>query len=100
MKLAQGTRDHFFSQVEKYADTYAFAIRIAPNHPDGKRFLIQLWREDMKIIGTNPFDPLEFHIAFYQNGNTPVPYVFTNAIVDKLKHALNEIRGAIISDIK
>lgn len=95
-----GTRDQFFDQLKKFADTYALAIRIAPTRPDVPHFLVQMWREDMKVVGANPFDDSEFDISFYKNGDHPIEPAVLNQVVVGLKQAVEKIPGATISEAK
>ncbi len=98
--LNEGTRDRFFDELKKFADTYAFAIRIAPNHPDLKHFLIQMWRVDIKGIGSNVLEIDEFNISFYNNSNHPVGAEAVERVVVGLKQAIEKIPGATSSDSK
>jgi hypothetical protein len=84
-------RDRFLAAIRKYADEQAFAIRIAPSDPSGEHLLIQLWREDVKIIGVNPFKPEEFRISFYRNCGEPLPEAQVSALAESLRLALAKI---------
>ena len=52
--LKQGTQSQLFDELRRLSDANAFAIRIAPTDPSQQHFLIQLWREDIKGVGTTP----------------------------------------------
>ena len=98
--LKEGTQDQFFDQLRKFADTYAFAIRIAPTNPDMLHFLAQMFREDIKVIGANPFKASEFYVSFYKNDDHPVETASLNQMVVGLKQAVEQVRGAVITEVK
>jgi hypothetical protein len=100
IKLSEGTRDQFLDLVRKFAETYAFAIRIAPTRPDMTHFLIQLWREDLKAIGLNSIEVDTFQIGFYQNGSHPVNMADVDRASDGLKEAVSKIPGTIVSETR
>jgi hypothetical protein len=88
-----GARDSFFEALRQFAERNAFAVRIAPNSPTAKSSLIQLWREDLKVIGVNPFVPEEFRISFYDNCSHPLPAERLDALADELRESLNRVKG-------
>jgi hypothetical protein len=93
-----GKRDKFVEQLRAFADANAFAMRVGNVTPDGKRILVQMWREDIKVIGDNPFEPEAFGISFYRNGTAPVwPWAF-DKLVTNLKGQLGDVQGASVSD--
>jgi hypothetical protein len=97
--VREDSRDRFFDQLRKFADAHAFAIRIAPTTPDTKHFLLQMWREDIKVVGANPFDPPEaFAISFYKNGKHPVEPAAVNLVITDLKGAVSQMPGVTFSE--
>lgn len=96
--LPEGSQDQFFAQLKKFSETYAFAIRIAPTTPDLSSFLIEMWRDDIKGLGTNALAPERFRIAFYQNGAEPVSEGNVNQIIAGLKKAIANVEGATVSE--
>lgn len=91
-------RSRFFEELKKFADAHAFAIRIAPTTPDGQRFQVQMWREDIRVIGTNSVNAGAFRISFFQNGNYPVVPGSVNRLVDSLKTSVTAIHGIRAED--
>jgi hypothetical protein len=87
----QNDVDKLFDQFRKFAEKNAFAIRIAPTDPTGESFLVQMWRQDIKITGLDG-DPGQFGVAFYTTyEEQPVPLrVFDELIID-LKGFVEEI---------
>lgn len=83
-------REIFFDQLRKFSDKHAFAIRLAPNTPDGKSFIGQMWREDIKIVAVNPFEEDKFIIYFYQNDTPYVGEAVLNMLVSELSAMLRE----------
>jgi hypothetical protein len=90
--LAESQHDQLFEQLRRFADKHAFSIRIAPTDPTGENFLVQMWREDIKVIGVDSGDPGLFGIAFYNTyEERPVPSrVFDELVVD-LREFIAEI---------
>ncbi|WP_444941311.1 hypothetical protein ACJJI3_01905 [Microbulbifer sp. ZKSA004] len=82
-KISPDTRS---DRIETFADSNAFAIRSAPTRPNSSSSLTQFWREDIKIIGVNPFDPNIYKFRFYKNDDAPV-------VPESLKQLVREIKG-------
>lgn len=89
-------RDFFFDQLRKFSDKHAFAVRLAPNTPDGKSFIGQMWREDIKLVAVNPFEEDKFRIYFYQNGTSSVDEDVLDALVADLSALLVDSGFAVI----
>ena len=96
--LGSASRDKLFEQLRRFADTNAFAIRIAPTNPDNERFLVQIWREDIKGVGTNARSTKTFSIGLYQNCDEPVPAAIANEVVDELRRTVGQVPGATFSE--
>jgi hypothetical protein len=97
VSVEKNARDAFFEQLKKFADRHAFAIRVAPVRPDGEHFIVQMWREDIKGIGVNPFDPAGFEISFYENDCVhPVPAAHVDVLINDLKLFIGAIQGVTI----
>lgn len=80
----------FFESLEEFATKHAFAFRVAPVRPDGKHVVIQMWREDIEVIGTNPFEVGEFRIRFYEAERGTVPKNVVENLVSDLRLMLTE----------
>jgi hypothetical protein len=95
IKVDSSQQEELLAQLNDFADKWRYAVRIAPVNPSGDSFLIQMFREDMKIIGTNPFEPGTFKIRFYDTNPTyPAPGLFFDEEIRDLKKFVNEIPGA------
>ena len=87
--LAQDQQDQLFEQLRRFADKHAFAIRIAQTDPSNENFLVQMWREDVKVIAVDSGDPGLFKIGFYNTyEERPVP----TRVFDEL---INDLEGFI-----
>lgn len=93
-------RSEFFEQLRKFAERHAFAIRIAPNTPDGESFVIQMWREDLKMVSTNSFEPTSFSIYVYKNSPHTLPPNQPDFLISDLKRSLGEVRGVVLQSQK
>jgi hypothetical protein len=90
--LAQNQHDQLFDQLRKFADKHAFAIRIARTDPSGENFLVQMWREDIKVIAVDSGDPGLFKIGFYNTyEERPVPTRVFDELIDDLRGFIAEI---------
>ena len=98
-------QDELFAQMRKFAEEWRYAIRIAPLDLDekfvdqfGKKFVIEMWRLDMKLFGTYPSDPGELSIAFYYtNPAIPVPEMFFDTEIRDMKKFISDIPGATLN---
>ena len=101
--IEKSQREELFNQFRKFADKGRFAIRIAPITPSGEDFSIEMWREDIKVFGANPFDPGEFRIGFYDTDGT-YPFPATEGELDNLatdlKSFIDEIPNVTITEEK
>jgi len=88
--LAENQHDQLFEQFRNFADKHAFSIRIAPTDPTGDNFLVQMWREDIKVIGVESGDPGRFGIAFYNTyEERPVPLRVFDELIFDLEAVMN-----------
>ena len=98
-EVASDARSAFLGEVAKFADKELFAIRTSQPRGDGVHFLVQMWREDVKIIILNPFDdPTQFTCAFYQVGTEPVPDEVIEVLAERLKGDLSLVPGVDFKD--
>lgn len=86
-------RAEFLDQLRRFADRHAFAIRIADNTREGESIVIQMWREDLKAVSTNSFDPARFSIYIYKNSPHALPPTQLAFLIGDLKRSLGEVRG-------
>lgn len=92
----KNAREEFFEQLRKFAERHAFAIRITNNTPDGESFVVQMWREDLKAVSTNSFEPTRFSIYVYKNSPHAVPPNQLDFLVSDLKRSLGGVRGVTL----
>jgi len=96
-RVDDAAQQTFLDRVKEFAETKAFAIRISQTNPDGKHFLVQMWREDVNIVAVNPFeDAQEFRINFYQTGTQSVPAEVISELVNELRRSLAAIEGVTL----
>ncbi len=86
VKIETTQREQLFDQMRKFADDQGFAIRIAPTSPSGADFIVEMWREDTKIISLNSFDPGTFSIDFFDTDSAiKSPEWALNSLVSNFK---------------
>ena len=96
--IDESQQEELFTQMRKFADKWRYAIRIAPIVQYEDDFIIQMWREDIKLFGTYPSDPGELKIGFYYtNPAIPVPEMFFDTEIRDLQVFINDIPGAILT---
>ncbi len=96
--LAQSQHDQLFEQLRSFAAKHAFAIRISQTDPSGENFLVQMWREDIRVIAVDSGDPGLFEMGFYNTyEERSVPSsVFDELIVD-LRGFIGEIPNTTLT---
>ena len=98
IKIDLTQREALFTQLQKFADKWGYATRIAPLDPNGENFSVQLWRADMNVSGLYPNDPGTLDIGFfYTDPAVPVPERYFDEEIDDLRNFINEIPGATLS---
>ena len=88
---------HFFRQMRRFADVHGFAIRIAPTEPGNQRFLLQLFREDIKIYGTNSAERGVFGLGIYTNSDLVPSKNTLDDTVEALKREVIQEAGVTLS---
>ena len=98
--IQNDTREQFFEAIRDFSTKNGFAYRIAPSNPRSDSFLIQLWREDIKLVAVNSFDSTEFKYYIYNTCSCgPVlPQPELLAITNKLRHAISNVKSAKFID--
>ena len=102
--MSKDAYHQYVHEIHKFADSYAFAIRVSHSSPKPDDILVQLWRSDVKIIGANTSEvgarSITFDIALFNNCgcDVPVPPTTINQLVFGLKQTVGQIRGAIVSE--
>ena len=90
--LEQKQHDQLFEQLRNFAGKHAFAIRISQTDPTGEDFLVQMWREDIRIIGSDSGDPGLFEMGFYNTyDERPVPLRVFDELIADLEELIVEI---------
>mgnify|MGYP000167919623 CR=1 FL=1 len=98
IKVAQ--RELLFGKMQRFAEEQGFAIRIAPTSPSGEDYIVEMWREDIKIIALNSFDPGVFRIGFFDTDSAiSTPEWALNSLVSDFKGVIDDIPGVLISDV-
>jgi len=93
--IDQGQRELLFYQVQKFADKWRYAIRIAPLNSMSEDFRVDMWRYDIKVLGAYSNDYGELHLAFsYTESTRPVPERYFDEEVSDLKSFIDEIPNA------
>lgn len=84
----------FFDQMRAFAEKYGFAVRIAPTAPTGKDFIVELWREDFKILAANPFDKGSFRVSVFNISGRPIEEKYVDEVLLNFKAYSLNVDGA------
>lgn len=97
--LDQNLHDELFEQLRKFADKHGFEILITQTDPSGENFLVEMWRADVEIDGSDSGDPGLFKIAFFNaSEERPVPPEVIDDLIDDLGEFVGEIPNVIITE--
>ncbi|MDZ7923494.1 MAG: hypothetical protein U5M23_05420 [Marinagarivorans sp.] len=86
--------DLFFDKMKAFAEEHAFAIRIAPTAPTGKDFVVEMWREDFKILAANPFDKGSFRVSIFNILGGEIEEKYIDRVIDALRVHSLEVENA------
>lgn len=87
-------RQEFFDQLKKFAEANSFTILIDTLSSSDEEFQIDMTREDIIISGASPFEPNEYHIAFFDVLNQPpAPDPVLDDLVSQLEQYVSEVPG-------
>jgi hypothetical protein len=101
VKIELDQQEMLFDKLRSLADDEGFAIRIAPTTPSGIDFIVQMWREDVKITALNDFEPGTFVIGIFDTDSAvPVPEWVVDSLKNKLINYIEEIPNVTITEEK
>jgi hypothetical protein len=93
--IDQSQKEELFTQLEKFADKWRYAIRIAPVFEGIDDFRVGLWRADMKVIGVYLSTSGELKLVFSDTESTrPTPAQYFEEEIQDLKTFIDEIPNA------
>lgn len=92
--IASINRQQFVDGIAKFAERHGFAIRIGSADPDGIDLIVQLWREDFKMIVNNPLYPDTFNIAIYRTCSHNVASDQAHALMAEILAMISAIDSA------
>jgi hypothetical protein len=90
--IDQSQKEELFTQLEKFAEKWRYAIRIVPVFKGSEDFRVGLWRADMKAIGIYLSTSGELNLAFSDTESTrPTPAEYLEEEIQDLKTFMDEI---------
>lgn len=90
--IDQNQQMKLFAQLQRFAEKWHYAIRIAPVFEGSDDFHIGLWRTDMKAIGAYLSSSGELKLAFSDTESTrPTPAEHFEEEIQDLKTFIDEI---------
>ena len=95
---------NFIHQLHVLADEYSFAIRAGYSSPDPEDVLVQMQREDVRIIGYNSSPAGEsvvvFKIGIYNNTDKKLPDLLLDNIIGDMKRAVGGIASLVFREVE
>jgi hypothetical protein len=89
--IDQSQQDELFTQLEKFAEKWRYAIRIQPMALDGV-FRVDMWRSDIHVSGVYDNEYAELQLAFKDTESTrPTPAQYFEEEIEDLKIFMDEI---------
>jgi hypothetical protein len=85
-------KDELFARLENFADEWRYAVLIAPTNSSENKYIVKLYRIDMKMTGSYDTDTGVLELGFYNTravGQNPERY-FDDELKD-LKSLIGEI---------
>ena len=93
--IDQSQQEELFAQLQKFAEKWHYAIRIAPVFEGSDDFHVGLWRTDMKVIGAYLSSSGQLQLAFTDTESTrPTPAEYFEKEIQDLKSFIDEIPNA------
>jgi hypothetical protein len=87
--------DRVIEKYREFSDQERFAIIVSPTDPEGHDFLVQMWRQDLKMIGTTLGDA--YKVAVFQTTDEAVDSIVVDSIVGKLRTKLETLDAAEVT---
>lgn len=92
--------DLYFAKMREFAKENNFKIRIARLKPDHGIFFVDLWRNDVAMMGGNVFDTPDFHTHVYIDPVKGATNDMADALVERMKVLLTKVPGTTIKQTK
>jgi hypothetical protein len=89
-------REQLFAEMERFADKWAYAIRIDPAESNEKYSRVDLWRADIKVLGLYSEGVLDLAFS-YTDPTHSVPEKYFDEEINDLESFVNEIADMKIS---
>jgi hypothetical protein len=101
VKIEPDQQEMLFDKLRSLADDEGFAIRIAPTTPSGINFIVEMWREDVKIIALNSSDSETYRTGIFDTDSAvSVPEWVVDSLKNKLINYIEEIPNVTITEEK
>jgi len=85
-------QDKLISSLRKFVDKWGYALRIAPRNPGEEDFIVEMWRIDMKLIGSYSNDTGTLKLDFYNTDpQGRMPWWFFDDELKDLRRLIDEI---------
>lgn len=94
------SKTRLFNKLKEFANKNLMAARIDEDTVNKGEVKILLWREDIKIRGSNPFDENKYRFPFYQNNSN---LAFSMEEVRRIKENMLQVvegKGITVTEIR
>ena len=101
VNIETSQQEMLFDELRSLADDEGFAIRIAPTTPSGVDFIVEMWREDVKVIALKSSDSGTFRIGIFDTDSAvSIPEWAVDSLKNKLINYIEEIPNVAITEEK
>ena len=92
-------QETLFDALRNFAEEEGFAIRIAPTAPSGIDFIVQMWREDVKVTALNDPEPGNFRVGIFDTDSAvSIPEWAIDSLQRKLIRYIENIPNVTITE--
>lgn len=92
----------FISRLRGLSERHHFAILVSEIRPNGKNYIVQMWRYDVNLIAINPLpDATKFSMAIYRTcPHDPIAEDAVSTVWDSFNKELGSLSGVTIIEPK
>lgn len=85
----------FLDSLKGFGDHERFAIRIARFGANDDHYAVQLWREDVRVLVSNPNGFSTYHVSIFRTSGSPVDDIVLKNLENELTRILADASGVL-----
>jgi hypothetical protein len=102
--IEKSAHPQYVRQVKAFAHAFGFSTRFSQSSPDPADVLVQMWRNDVKMIAGMASKygarDLAYELSFYGNGSNSPSYESLQVLVEGVRHFMGQIDRAVVTETK